>query len=506
MLVTSAERLGPTHPSSVAAFEGWLAEARRVVRAESALRAQLEPLRERGRPAPARLERSPTPEVSLRDELTHLRNLVGLMERELEGATGSKADGLRWASTHFGARAERIEAELAWGEPWVFDDPRDQERHDRLDRALDSIDALTRPGGAIERVEARREAAASLAQRSVTQERAAWERARASIADPERCPAYGGAGIAPQLGLVPLGLDPDSGLWEFWHVLSGARPERDASGAWSITPSTGMVLVLVPAGTVLLGAQSTDRGAPHFDPDAKPSEGPPRTIELRAFFLSKYEMTQAQWLRATGELPSENFVGLDAKPSENPPIGPTHPVEHVSWNDAQRALARWNLALPTEAQWEYAARARSSTRYWSGDGFHSLRDKVNYNDGFSRGLSTTREESLEGSEVSHAEYVDGFSHHAPVDAFVPNGFGLFHVLGNVAEWTADWYCLSYSASSVAQVVPGTGELKPLFSNAKLHRGGGHKSSPEHLRVSARAKRLPNAAAWDVGVRAARALR
>jgi formylglycine-generating enzyme required for sulfatase activity len=111
--------------------------------------------------------------------------------------------------------------------------------------------------------------------------------------------------LEPQLGLVPMGPDPKSGLWRFWHVESGSRPIRDeASGKLTVTGESGMVLVLLPGGTFSMGAQADDPNAPHYYRNAQANEGPVHEVTLAPFFLSKFEMTQGQWLQIMGENPS----------------------------------------------------------------------------------------------------------------------------------------------------------------------------------------------------------
>ena len=134
--------------------------------------------------------------------------------------------------------------------------------------------------------------------------RRAWKEARGTSADPAVSPLYGGLDLAPQLGLSPLGPDPDSGLWEFAHLESGVVPERDAKGRLVLDEASAIVLVLIPGGEFLMGAQSEDRGLPNYSAEAFANEGPPYEVELDPFFLSKFEMTQGQYACAAGENPS----------------------------------------------------------------------------------------------------------------------------------------------------------------------------------------------------------
>jgi hypothetical protein len=157
-----------------------------------------------------------------------------------------------------------------------------------------------------ENVRRRHEAASTLRERSIGAHRGAWEEATRAIA---ASPKYGGLRLAPQIGLVPLGPDPDSGLFEFAHIGSGRVPERDP-GTRRLVPGDAfaIVLVLVPGGTFRMGAQTADPGAPNFDREAH-NEGPVHAVSLSPYFIGKHEITQAQWERMTGERPSQYGPG-----------------------------------------------------------------------------------------------------------------------------------------------------------------------------------------------------
>ncbi|MFT5152128.1 MAG: serine/threonine protein kinase, partial [Planctomycetota bacterium] len=174
---------------------------------------------------------------------------------------------------------------------------------------------------------------------------------------PEIHAAYPGLNLTPQMGLVPIGADADSGLWEFWHVQTGTEPARGGDGKLEMEDGTGLVFVLLPGGKFWMGAQARDPEGRNHDPDAQSNEGPVHEVELSAFFLSKYEMTQGQWERMAGRNPSrwtaETFGGGWIE-------GP-NPVEQVSWFDCMGLLPKLSLRLPSEAQWEYACRGGTDT-------------------------------------------------------------------------------------------------------------------------------------------------
>jgi formylglycine-generating enzyme required for sulfatase activity len=140
--------------------------------------------------------------------------------------------------------------------------------------------------------------------------------------------------------------------------------------------------------------------------------------------LAKHELTQAQWQRVRGQNPSYNGAGDAAAFA-------LHPVQMVSWNDCSETLRRLGLALPTEAQWEHAARGGTPTPRWTDAVGVPIDRAINLAD---RAFAA----AAIGSD-SEPDLDDAFALHAPVDALAPNPFGLCHVLGNVLEWCADWY-------------------------------------------------------------------
>jgi formylglycine-generating enzyme required for sulfatase activity len=191
-----------------------------------------------------------------------------------------------------------------------------------------------------------------------------------------------------------------------------------------------MVFVLIPAGSYLQGAEGFS---------AQEADG--KLISLDPFFLSKYEMTQGQWLRFTGANPSRYG------PSNGFADGLVHPVEQVDWLECQRVVAHLGLQLPTGAQWEYAARAGSESPWWTGavdeppEGCGNLADRTLLDaKGVNGGITRFNE-----------DYDDGWPMHAPVDAYRPNPFGLQNVMGNVWEWCLD------TAWSHANAVPRPGD-------------------------------------------------
>jgi formylglycine-generating enzyme required for sulfatase activity/serine/threonine protein kinase len=396
----------------------------------------------------------PEREAALRDWLARASSLIGrrLQHEAGKAAIGElelAADQARWLS----GAIDDLLAEFA---------------------RLDAADPF---GDTIAGVEQRLATALELAANSVhgDEHESAWRIALAEIADPQRSPSYDGLRITPQLGLVPLGRDPVSGLFEFWHVSSGTKPSRDDRGALTLTDEAGIVFVLLPGGTTTLGAQPNDPAAANFDPAAKPEESPPRAVTLAPFFISKYEVTQTQWRVITGATPSSYLpgsrFGVQVTTSSNP-------VEQVIRGDASAGLARVDLLLPTEDQWEYACRAGTTTPFATGSDDSSLVGVANFADRFARD---------NGGAVNwqYSESVDdGATVHATVGSYRANAFGLHDMHGNVWEWCAD-------------------EITGRENKDGVARGGGFFNPPAMLRSSLRYFVTSDFRSHSLGIRAVR---
>ena len=223
-------------------------------------------------------------------------------------------------------------------------------------------------------------------------------------------------------------------------------------------------MVVIPAGSFVMGA----------DPDAVdtflpvPNELPQRRVTLKPFAIGKFEITQAQWFDVMGDRPSE-FVGDDL------------PVETVSWNDIHVFID--NLAaktgqayrLPTEAEWEYAARAGSTTQYSFGNDAAQLDDYGWYLDN--------------SNDSTH-----------PVGRKRPNAFGLYDVHGNVWEWTADCYRDSFEGA------PTDGSSVQQDGHCyRADRGGSWINTPRNLRSTQRHRSGAGDRYFGMGFRIARSL-
>lgn len=364
----------------------------------------------------------------------------------------------------------------------------------RLGELVRGIDALAAPadhGLTVQAVAARLERARSLAYRSLVEPAEDWSKARQRISASAH---YGGLLLEPMVGLRPLGVDADGGLEAFFALDTGSAPERGADGRFRVDETTGLVMLLLPGGSFAMGAQSDDPSAAGFDPLAEADEQPVHRVELAPFLLSKYEVTQGQWLRWTGGNPSD-YVPGDLVGGGG--FSLVHPVEQVSWTEARRALREFHLDLPTEAQWEYGARAGTSWPWSSGPTETSLDGAANLAD---------RHAANHGGATAwtYSDWLDdGHTVHAPVGSFAPNPFGLLDMHGNLWEWVRDGQS-SYTQPPAPLDGLRAEPADPQLETARvLARGGGFFNPPQALRSSERYLMRPTQATRSLGLRPAR---
>jgi formylglycine-generating enzyme required for sulfatase activity len=205
-----------------------------------------------------------------------------------------------------------------------------------------------------------------------------------------------------------------------------------------------------------------------------------------AFYLGRYEVTQAQWQARMGSNPSYFQSASSDVPANQVP---NRPVEQVSWDQIAGAggfMAQTGMRLPTEAEWEYAYRAGTTTA------FH----------GFTGYPNGTNDYSLVGS-IGWFDYNtcgggSGCMTH-PVGQKLGNGFGLHDMAGNVLEWVNDWYG-DYSAEP--QVNP-QGHPTGQYGQYRVFRGGSWGNYAGSLRASDRYRSTPDYTVNAIGFRAAR---
>ncbi|MGE4298008.1 MAG: formylglycine-generating enzyme family protein [Desulfovibrionaceae bacterium] len=208
-------------------------------------------------------------------------------------------------------------------------------------------------------------------------------------------------------------------------------------------PITGMEFVWVPGGCFQMGNDRIFRG----------SETPEHEVCVDGFWLGTYEVTQAEWTRVMGNNPSR-FKG------------DRNPVEHVSWDDTQKFIRRLNgkgngaFRLPTEAEWEYAARSGGKVE---------TNFSVNIFSGWSEDWDRMAWYESNSGEQTH-----------PVGGKAPNGLGLYDMSGNVEEWCQDWAEMGYYRHS-----PRNNPSGPSSGSEHVFRGGSIFSVTSELSVTAR---------------------
>ncbi|MDP5274818.1 formylglycine-generating enzyme family protein [Chengkuizengella axinellae] len=278
-------------------------------------------------------------------------------------------------------------------------------------------------------------------------------------------------------------------------------------------------LIYIEGGSFLMGTDSRE-GFP------EDGEGPVRNVSLKSFYISPYAVTNdefAIFVKSTGYVTeAEKFgwsyvfhllasdeikSGIKATSQDTPwwlpvegacwkePEGPRssvehrlhHPVVHISWHDA-KAYCSWSgTRLPTEAEWEYAARGGLEQRtYPWGD---QLKPNGEHQCNIWQGKFP---------KVNHAS--DGYIGTSPVDVYKPNGYGLYNMSGNVWEWCSDWFSQNYHHT--------TNHINPQYmkvTGKRSMRGGSflcHRSYCNRYRVAARSSNTPDSSTSNCGFRIA----
>ena len=363
-------------------------------------------------------------------------------------------------------------------------------KHDVQAKLVSDLQVFAGQAGTLADVTRRLEMAESIAAKTVKAHRERWDRSLSRIKSSKD---YDGFVVSEQVGLIPLGADPQSGLEEFLHFEShsGSLPER-IDGVVEVTGETGVIFVLLPGGRFFMGAQREDDSMPNHDPQARLEGGPVHEITLVPFFLSKYELTRGQWERISGKKDPSRWTEETSGGLLSPDDYARHPVEQVSWEDCDQATIRSGLCLPTEAQWEYGCRGGSSTVWFFGSDSSVMKPYANI-------AGRSYAEALGSSAGTIEDWDDRYALTAPVGSFAPNAFGLHDVHGNVGEWCRDWFGL-YEAYPVD---PMTGLREVTGSRYRLHRGGSFNLTSFHARSADRTRNVPTVRSGILGVRPSR---
>jgi formylglycine-generating enzyme required for sulfatase activity len=269
---------------------------------------------------------------------------------------------------------------------------------------------------------------------------------------------------------------------------SWSAPESESQAAAPratdvLTNSIGMKLVRIPPGKFIMGSPRNEA--------ERESDEPAHEVSItKSFHMGVYEVTQAEYAQVMG--PKFRAVFTDTNRG-----GPNHPVENLEWNEAaafcktltdlpaEKEAGR-KYRLPTEAEWEYACRAGTTTPFHFGESLSAKQANFNGNHPY-------------GS----AESGPYLRRTAKVGSYAPNAFGLFDMHGNVAEWCADWYDPNYYNDSPDDdpLGPPAGALADDFGNFYLSvRGGSWIDDARACRSANRFRAMHRNRYWFIGFR------
>ncbi len=237
-------------------------------------------------------------------------------------------------------------------------------------------------------------------------------------------------------------------------IISSGRPWRVRDTA------TQMEMLLVPPGTFTMGCSASNQYGCN-------AENPTPSVTLaQAFYMGRYEVTQGQWTAKMGSNPS-SFQGASYPNAAN------RPVETVSWDAIQSFLSATAMRLPSEAEWEYACRAGTTTAFNNG----------------------SSDDATVGMIAWYSGNYAGQTH--AVGGKAANALGLHDMSGNVWEWVNDWYGVYPSGAQ-------TNPLGPVSGTSRVLRGGSWGSNSNFVRSSYRYSSTPDYSYFSFGFRVVRA--
>ena len=320
-------------------------------------------------------------------------------------------------------------------------------------------------------------------------------------------------------------------------ALSLALPSRADDPPAEITNSIGIKLKLIPAGDFLMGADETqaqlEKDFGEFRKDVQvEDERPQHEVRItKPYYLGIYEVSLSEFRQFINDTDYRTQVESDGRGgfgwNKNARTGmwrkdyswrgwgvnqsETSPVVNVTWNDCV-AFCKWlsdkenaRYRLPTEAEWESACRAGTSTRYYDATKPADVFRLGNLHDvTLTETCGPTRVADREGNPTGEIAKVfpgrDGFAFTAPAGRFRPNAFGLYDMLGNAWEWCADWYSKDYYKGA-----PDEDPQGPAKGKLRVLRGGGWTADPLDCRSACRRKMNPDHANYLTGFRLLREL-
>lgn len=286
-------------------------------------------------------------------------------------------------------------------------------------------------------------------------------------------------------------------LWQAAPQVADPDPPK-AEPVKQKSPEAPEGMVLIPAGAFMMGSDDGDS-----------DEKPVHEVYVDAFYLDQHEVTVAKFrefvnvngYKTDAEKEGFSYIwngtewekkeGINWRHNAEGKISAdNYPVINVSWNDAT-AYAKWaKKRLPTEAEWEYAARSGSKGyKYSWGNGSPTGKKGGNIADEAGKRVFS--------SWTIWEGYDDGFAYTAPVGSFDPNEFGLYDMTGNVWEWCTDWYAEDYYSKSPKQNPKG-----PTTGEQRVLRGGSWFDNPHYVRCANRFRNYPSVRSGNVGFRCA----
>jgi formylglycine-generating enzyme required for sulfatase activity len=258
--------------------------------------------------------------------------------------------------------------------------------------------------------------------------------------------------------------------------ISGIPGEPLPQGFEGCSAMTGN-MAYIPGGKFMMGLDPKTALAEcqkhQFDCDLNwfKDEGPPHQVEVGNFCIDIHEVTQKAYETETEEAPSKYK-------------GDNLPVESITWYEARDYCQKVGKRLPTEAEWEYAAKGRKNTLYPWGNEMDS-------------GKANLCDENCLFKLDKPSVLKDGYPMASPAGSFPSNGYGLFDMAGNVQEWVADWHDKNYYRTS-----PILSPQGPTNGSEKTVRGGSWDREPDSGRSAGRSEAHPKLKDFDIGFRCA----
>ncbi len=269
---------------------------------------------------------------------------------------------------------------------------------------------------------------------------------------------------SPPLAIAPFDAEEARAHQEAWAEHLGVDVE--------LKNSVGMQLRLIPPGEFMMGSPESEEGRGD-------DEGPQHRVRItRPFYLGVYLVTRSQWASVMGSNPRDISLTIHRRDRVFDRSTANYPMETVNWLEAQEFVENlnaklvgmdWNYRLPTEAEWEYACRAGTATRYFFGDDERELGKYGWY---------------LGNLPVAHHDHHDG-SPARPIGGKRPNAWGLYDMHGTVWEWCSDWYGADYYVNSPVDDPTG-----PASGSDRVLRGGGFATPAEACRSARRSGQEP----------------